>query len=213
MLTPIHINTNYDQPQIDLLIYENVCRRCLTAFSSQPVLIDHIDRCQKQKPTNIKFSWKNDLKFDDYSMKVPLPIEVYADFQCINQTQNNPNNPNVLFKQSPIAAGFYLITPSGNKYYSYFGEGCVKWFVNEMLTLEHEANECFKINLSPKMTPGEEVQFQQSTICWLCEGSLLDYDEKFRDLDNLTGKYRGVADSKCNTNVKKNNQFCSYNFP
>ena len=67
VLTPIHVNKNYLQPQIDLLLYQNhyclitklhclinkdshmkhVCRRCLTAFSSQPVLIDHIDRCQK----------------------------------------------------------------------------------------------------------------------------------------------------------------------
>ena len=56
--------TNYDRPQTDLFLYENlyclitklhclinsdsqmkhVCRRCLTAFSSQPILIDHIDR-------------------------------------------------------------------------------------------------------------------------------------------------------------------------
>ena len=54
VLTPIHKNTNYDQPQIDLLLFENhyclitklhclikkdshmkgMCRRCLTAFSS-----------------------------------------------------------------------------------------------------------------------------------------------------------------------------------
>ena len=53
VLTSIHINTNYDQPQIDLLLFENhyclisklhclikkdslmkwVCRRCLTTFS------------------------------------------------------------------------------------------------------------------------------------------------------------------------------------
>ena len=85
VLTPIHVNKNYLQPQIDLLIYQNhyclitklhclinkdshmrwVCRRCLTAFSSQPVLIDHIDRCQKQQPTKITFSWKNQLKFED----------------------------------------------------------------------------------------------------------------------------------------------------
>ena len=86
VLTPIHVNKNYLQPQIDLLLYENhyclitklhclinkdshmkhVCRRCLTAFSSQPVLIDHIDRCQKQQPTKITFSWKDQLKFEDY---------------------------------------------------------------------------------------------------------------------------------------------------
>ena len=110
VLTPIYINTNYDQPQIDLLLYENhyclitnlsplinkhsemkhICRRCLTAFSSEPTLLDHIDRCQKQKPTNIKFSWKAHLKFEDHYMKIPVPIRVYADFECINQPQNDP---------------------------------------------------------------------------------------------------------------------------
>ena len=58
VLTPIHINMNYDQPQIDMLLFENhyclitklhcllnkdshmkwVCRRCLTAFSSEDIL-------------------------------------------------------------------------------------------------------------------------------------------------------------------------------
>ena len=62
-LTPIHINKKYLQPQIYLLLYQNhhclitklhclinkdshmkhVCRRCLTAFSSEPVLIDHME--------------------------------------------------------------------------------------------------------------------------------------------------------------------------
>ena len=103
--------TGNDQPQIDLLLYQNhyclitklhclinkdshmkhVCRRCLTAFSSQQFLIDHIDRCQKQQPTKITFSWKAQLKFEDYYMKVPVPIRVYADFECINQPQNIPN--------------------------------------------------------------------------------------------------------------------------
>ena len=65
VLTPIH--KNYLQSQIDLLLLENhyclitklhcllnkdshmkwVCRRCLTAFSSEDILNQHIDRCQK----------------------------------------------------------------------------------------------------------------------------------------------------------------------
>ena len=104
VLSPIHINTKYDQPQIDLLLYENhyclvtklhclinndshmnhVCGRCLTAISSQSVLIDHIERCINQQPTNITYSWKDQLKFEDHHMKIPLPIKVYADFECIN---------------------------------------------------------------------------------------------------------------------------------
>ena len=62
-----------------------MCRRCQTAFSSDDILNQHIDRCQKQQPTNITFSWKDHLKFEDYHMKVPVPIRVYADFECINQ--------------------------------------------------------------------------------------------------------------------------------
>ena len=102
--------------KLDCLVNESshmkhVCRSCLTAFSSQPVLIDHIDRCQKQKPTNITFSWKDQLKFEDYHKKVNGPIIVYADFECINQPTNNPN---VFIKQTPIAVGFYLLSQPGS---------------------------------------------------------------------------------------------------
>ena len=103
VLTPIHINENYLQPQIDIKLYKNhycsitklhclinksshmkhVCRRCLSAFSSKPVLLDHIDRCQKQKPTNTTFSCKDQLKFEDYHMKVSVRIRISADFECL----------------------------------------------------------------------------------------------------------------------------------
>ena len=156
VLTPIQINKNYLQPQIDLLLFENhyclitklhclinksshmrwVCRRCLTAFSSEEILNQHIDRCQKQQPTNITFSWKDHLKLEDYHMQVPVPIRVYADFECINHIVSQPTelhtntegvlhdreaavaiaptdkskgDPKVIFEQIPIAVGFYLI--------------------------------------------------------------------------------------------------------
>ena len=95
-LTPIYINKNYDQPQIDLLLFENhyclitkldclinkdshmkwVCRRCLTAFSSEQFLFDHTSRCINQQPTNITFSWKDHLKFEDNFRKIQLQIRV-----------------------------------------------------------------------------------------------------------------------------------------
>ena len=219
VLTPIHTNTNYDQPQIDLLLYQNhyclitklhclinkdshmkwVCRKCLTAFSSEDILSQHIDRCQKQQPTNITFSWKDHLKFEDYHMKVPIPIRVYADFECINQPTDDPK---VLFKQIPIAIGFYIISPFGNNYSSYFGESCVTWFVNEMLTLENIASNYFETNLPLEITPEEHQSFQQSKVCWLCERKL-DGEDNVRDHDHLTGKYRGAAHNKCNLNCKK----------
>ena len=217
VLTPIHITKNYLQSQIDLLLFENhyclitklhcllnqdshmkwVCRRCLTAFSSEDILSQHIDRCQKQQPTKISFSYKDHLKFEDHHMKIPLPIRVYADFECINQPQNNPK---VLFKQIPITVGFYVISPFGNKYSSYFGTDCTKWFVKEMLKLELEANKYSKTNLELQITP-EEESFKLAEECWLCEEPFTE--DKVRDHDHLTGKYRGAAHNICNINCKQ----------
>ena len=115
-----------------------VCRRCSTAFSSEQILFDHTSRCINQQPTYITFSWKDHLKFEDYHMKIPLPIRVYADFECSHQPTRKDQK--VLFKQNPIAVGFYLNSPCGNCYYSYIAEGCVTWFVNEILTLEKIAS-------------------------------------------------------------------------
>ena len=184
-----------------------MCRRCLTAFSSEDILNQHIDRCQKQQPTNITFSWKDHLKFEDYHMKVPIPIRVYADFECINQPTDDSEAavaiaPKVLFKQIPIAVGFYLISPFGNEYYSNFGVDCVAWFVNEMLTLEKIASESFETNnpLEIEESVASQESFQQSTICWLCQSPL--GEDTVRDHDHLTGKYRGAAHNRCNLNCK-----------
>ena len=221
VLTPIHINTNYDQPQIDLLLYQNhyclitklyclinkdshmkhVCRRCFTAFYSNDVLNNHIERCINQQPTKITFSWKDQLKFEDYYMKVPVPIRVYTNFECINQPENNLNTPKVLFKQIPISVGSYVISPFGNKFSSYFGTDCTKWFVNKTLTLEKVASKYFKTNLELQITPQEEESFQLVEECWLCENPL--GGEKVRDHDHLTGKYRGAAHNICNINCKQ----------
>ena len=149
----------------------------------------------------------------------PVPIRVYADFECINHAVSQPAElrtndheaavaiaPKVLFKQIPIAVGFYIISPFGNNYSSYFGESCVTWFVNEMLTLENIASNYFETSLPLGITPEEGVasqeSFQQSKVCWLCERKL-DGEDNVRDHDHLTGKYRGAAHNKCNLNCKK----------
>ena len=157
-----------------------------------------MERCINQQPTNITFSWKDHLKFEDYHMKVPVPIRVYADFECINQPQKDPK---VLFKQIPIAVGFYVISPFGNKYNSYFETDCNEWFVKEMLILEQEANKYFKTNLELEITPEEEESFQLAEECWFCENPL--DDTMVRDLDHLTGKYRGAAHNICNINCQQ----------
>ena len=38
-----------------------------------------------------------------------------------------------------------------------------------MLIIDKDASNYFKTNLELQITPQEEEQFQQSTICWLCK--------------------------------------------
>ena len=53
------------------------------------------------------------------------------------------------------------------------------------------------------MSSEEKARFQHCTTCWLCEVTF-DFDtEKVRDLDHLTGKYRGAAHSGCNINNRQ----------
>ena len=70
-----------------------------------------------------------------------------------------------------------------------------------MLSLEKEANKFFQTNVQLKITPQEEVEFQQSVECWLCEEPL--DENKVRDHDHLTGNYRGAAHNNCNINCKQ----------
>ena len=79
-----------------------------------------------------------------------------------------------------------------------------------MLTLENIASNYFETSLELESTPQEEESFQQSKVCWLCEARLCD--DKVRDHDHLTGKYRGAAQNRCNLNCKKVKFVCSHNF-
>ena len=145
---------------------QHVCRRCLTSISSQPVLIDHIERCINQKPTNIKFSYKDHLNFEDHYMKVNLPIKIYADFECLNIKVDDI--PKIIYKQVPITVGFYLISPWQTELYSYQGIDSVNWFVKQMLKLEKDTKFYFKNDIPLKMEE-EENLFQDNKVYWLCE--------------------------------------------
>ena len=57
-----------------------VCKRCLTAFISEDIHNQYIDRFRKQEPNNVTSSWKDHLKFENHYMEIPLPVRVYADF-------------------------------------------------------------------------------------------------------------------------------------
>ena len=226
-LVPIELSKNEHETTIDLLIYKNhyvlikklhtfignskskfICRRCLSCFEHEHVLMKHKDRCEQQDFTAIKLPLDKQLNWKKHYQKIPLYFRIYADFEC----NNSPVESNVglhttnIYKQNLVCNGYYIVSnlPSvlQSGYVSNFGPNNVDWFVDEIIKLENKMNFYFKnTNVELNMLPEDEYNFEKSDKCWFCE---LPFESaKVGDHRHLTGKYRGAAHESCNINVKK----------
>ena len=52
------------------------------------------------------------------------------------------------------------------------------------------------------MSTEDEERFESINKCWICSKLLDVGDNKVRDHDHVTGKYRGSADWSCNINFR-----------
>ena len=80
-------------------------------------------------------------------------------------------------------------------------------FHNFIEAILKEYNYCIKImkehfNKNVIMSVVDKQRFQSNNKCWICNKLFADEDKKVRDRDHITGKYRGVAHSGCNINLK-----------
>ena len=227
-LIPIEVSENNSETVIDLVIYKNhyalikklhvflgkrdskfVCRRCLSCFTNENVLVKHTERCKQQDITAIRVSKDSHLMWKKHFHKIPLYFRIYGDFECNNKREysNIGNKTTNIFRQNPMCNGFYIVSEMDNVlqsgwHLSPFGEDNVEWFVNEVIKIENKMNFYFKNTKKEiMMTQEDEEDFKNSTHCWFCE---LPLDGRaVRDHCHLTGRYRGAAHEKCNINVKQ----------
>ena len=236
-LIPIEVSENNSETVIDLVIYKNhyalikklhvflgkrdskfVCRRCLSCFTNENVLVKHTERCKQQDITAIRVIKDSHLMWKKHFHKIPLYFRIYGDFECNNKIEGSHIGIKTtnIFKQNPMCNGFYIVSELENVlqsgYHSTFGGNNVEWFVNEVIKIENKMNFYFK-NTKKEivMTQEDEEDFKNSTHCWFCE---LPLEERaVRDHCHLTGKYRGAAHEKCNINVKqKQSNFIPFMF-
>ena len=237
-LIPIEVSENNSETVIDLVIYKNhyalikklhvflgsknakfVCRRCLTCFTNENVLVKHTERCKQQDITAIRVSKDSHLMWKKHFHKIPLYFRIYGDFECNNKRENSNigNKTTNIFRQNPMCNGFYIVSEMNDVlqsgwHLSAFGEGNVEWFVNGVIKIENKMNFYFK-NTKKEivMTQEDEEDFKNSTHCWFCE---LPLDGRaVRDHCHLTGRYRGAAHERCNIKVKhKQSNFIPFMF-
>ena len=237
-LIPIEISKNNSDRVIDLAIYKNhyvlikkmevflgdhnkkiICRRCLSSYTSENMLVKHKEKCGDDNITTIKTSNESHLHWKKHFHKNPLYFRIYADFEADNEKDDTivGNKTTNIYKQNPILNGYYIVSEledvlKSDYYKSPLGYDNVDWFVNEVIRLENKIAFYFKnTNKDIIMTDKDEEDYRNNNICRFCEKNI--ESDKVRDHCHLTGKYRGPAHSICNINVtQKQSNFIPFIF-
>ena len=237
-LIPIEVSKNDSDRVIDLGIYKNhyiliknldvflgdhnkkfICRRCLSSYTSENMLIKHKEKCGEDKITTIKTSNKSHIHWEKYFHKNPLYFRIYADFEADNEKDDSiiGNKTTNIYKQNPILNGYHIVSEledilKSDFYQSTLSYDNVDWFVDEAIKLENKIAFYFKnTNKDIIMTQEDEEDFRNNNICRFCEKEILS--DKVRDHCHLTGNYRGPAHNTCNINVtQKQSNFILFIF-
>ena len=237
-LIPIEISKNNSNRVIDLAIYKNhyvpiknldvflgdhnkkfICRRCLSSYTSENMLMKHKEKCGDDNITTIRTSNESHLHWKKHFHKNPLYFRIYADFEADNEEDNSivGDKTTNIYKQNPVLNGYRIVSEledvlKSEYYKSPLGYNNVDWFVYEVIKLENKMAFYFKnTNKDILMTEEDEEDFRIDNICRFCEKNI--ESDKVRDHCHLTGKYRGAAHSKCNINVtQKQSNFIPFIF-
>ena len=237
-LIPIEISKNNSDRVIDLAIYKNhyvlikkldvilgdhnkkyICRRCLSSYTSENMLIKHKQKCGEDYITTIKTSNESHLHWKKHFHKNPLYFRIYADFEADNEKDNTciGNKTINIYKQNPVLNEYHIVSElddvlKSDYYKSPLGYNKVDWFVDEVIKLENKMAFYFKNTKKDIiMTDEDEEDYRNDNVCRFCEKEILSY--KVRDHCHLTGKYRGPAHSKCNIIVtQKQSNFIPFIF-
>ena len=237
-LIPIEISKNNSDKVIDLAIYKNhyvlikkldvflgdhnkkfICRRCLSSYTSENMLIKHKEKCGDDNITTIKTSNESHLHWTKHHHKNPLYFRIYEDFEADNEKDNSivGNKTINIYKQNPVLNGYHIVSEledvlKSDYYQSPLGYNNVDWFVDEVIKLENKRAFYFKnTNKDIIMTNVDVEDYKNNNICRFCEKEILS--DKVRDHCHLTGKYRGPAHNTCNINVtQKQSNFIPFIF-
>ena len=181
------------------------CRRCLSHFSRQDLLDEHMEYCSQKDAVRIEMPEEGStLAFQNQTKQMRVPFAIYADFECftekIDTCQPDPTKSYRKQYQQHRPSGFcYRVKYAHGDYKEsvvYYGEDAAKKFVQ---CIEEEVQAISKICEEKKpmvMSDEDKESFEASTHCHICGGEL--GDDKVRDHDHLTGKYRGAAHNHCN---------------
>jgi hypothetical protein len=205
--------TSFDRLMCDVTrmkVRKFICRRCFGHFSSEQAYETHQFFCSQPNFQHSIFTLpapNTVLKYSNIRYQQRVPFVIYADTECICLPDGHRvKRTKFQTHHAPCAIGFKLVSDvpalSHEPYQSHTGPDVVDWFMNQLLQLMKRCLEYLFDDQRLIMTPADWVDFRAAQKCYIC-GYALGKDNKVRDHDHLTGKYRGAAHNHCNLMLRK----------
>ena len=196
-----------------------VCDYCCSSFQSEESLQKHVEYCSSHKAVGVKMPKKGTiLGFKDHCRKMRVPFVVYADFESFTKPiltcspSDDKSYTQQYQKHTPCSYCYYikcfddkLFPPILRRYTITKKDVSVGGiFVRNLEADIKRIYEKFKWEKAMWTTPEEEQEFEEATVCHICEKKLYNKEgwDKVRDHCHLTGRYRGAAHNQCNLEFK-----------
>ena len=153
--------------------------------------------------------------FDDYHKQLPIPFEVYADFECFTKPMSaccpNPEDSYTYNyqKHEPSGFCFYIKGLDPNITFKPIlytktksTDDIAAVFVSRLATITNKIYDDFYCQpVSVRLTKQEQDSFHKAEFCYICSKPLKG--DRVRDHCHFTGKYRGAAHNSCNLMCRK----------
>ena len=195
------------------------CKYCDNSFQSEESLQNHEEYCSSHKAVGVRMPKKGTiLDFKNHCRKMRVPFIVYADFESFTEPiltcspSDDKSYTQQYQKHTPCSYCYYikcfddeLFHPILRRYTVTKKDVSVGGiFVRNLEADIKKIYKKFKCKKEIIPTQEEEREFEEATVCHICEKLLYDKKgwDKVRDHCHLTGRYRGAAHNHCNLAFK-----------
>ena len=169
------------------------CMNCLHDFSRQDLLDKHSEVCKKQRAQRLSFPEDTTIKFKSIVKQQRVPFCIYADFECCTEKQEGDK-----YQHHKVNSFAYVVVSEYEKRdpVLYRGDNVVETFLDHMIKERDRIVKRLEKTEPIVMTPEDQKNFDEATHCHICHEMM--GDDRVRDHDHVSGKYRGAAHSECN---------------